>query len=156
MSTEKCNSCFKNLYRSSKLKCDCCSLKFHFNCFTQNDKSIFNSPLVTWLCPHCNIFPFASLTNVGTHDLYSNPRSLNNKMKCSECNGKIKRNTQYKNCVKCHGTSHIKCSTKSTDDWTCPKCLLSELPFHKTSNNDFLSNLYGLDETIGGRGDPEV
>ena len=147
MCTEKYNFCFKSLYRTSKLKCDCCSLKFHFSCFSQNDKSTFNSPLVTWLCPHCNVLPFSSLTNFELQDLYSNPRSLNNKMKCSECNGKIKRNTRYKNCAECQGTSHIKCSTKSTDDWTCPKCLLSKLPFHKTSNNDFLSNLHGLDET---------
>ena len=36
---------------------------------------------------------------------------------------------------------------KTTDDWTCPKCLLSELPFNKTTNEDLLSNLLGLDKT---------
>ena len=146
MSIEECSSCLKKLYKTSQLKCDCCSLKFHFACFSQNDKSVFKSPLV-WLCTHCNVFPFNSLSNPEMQDLYSNPRAHNNKIKCSECNGKIKRNTRYKNCEKCHGSSHIRCSTKSTNVWTCPKCLLSELPFHKTTNEDFLSNLLGLDKT---------
>ena len=146
MSIENCNSCFKKLYKSSQLKCDCCSLRFHFGCFPQNDKSIFKSPLL-WLCTYCNVFPFNSLTNLEIQDLYFNPRAHNNKIKCSECNGKIKRNTRYKNCEKCNCPSHIKCSTKTTDDWTCPKCLLSELPFNKTTNEDLLSNLLGLDET---------
>ena len=146
MSIENCNSCSKKLYKTSQLKCDCCSNKFHFNCFSQNDKSVFNSPLV-WLCSYCNILPFASLSNLEMQDQYCNPRSDNNKMKCSECNRKITRNTRYKNCVKCQGSAHIKCSTKSIHDWTCPKCLLSELPFNKTSNDDFLSNLLGLDDS---------
>ena len=146
MSIENCNSCSKKLYKTSQLKCDCCSNKFHFNCFSQNDKSVSKSPLV-WLCTHCNVFPFFSLTNLEMQDLYFNPRSHNNKMKCFGCNGKIKRNTRYKNCLQCQDPHHIKCSTKSTNNWTCSKCILSELPFYKTTNDDFLSNLLGLDDS---------
>ena len=145
MITQECNSCFKRLYKTSKLKCDCCSLNFHFSCFTQNDKSIFKSNLV-WLCPNCDVFPFACLTNLEMQDLFLNPRSLNNKMKCSDCNGKIKRNMRYKNCFKCKGPFHIKCSTKSTNVWSCSKCNFAELPFHKISNEDLVSFSSGFDD----------
>ena len=140
MSDQKCNFGFKRLYKTSKLKCDCCSSKFHFGCFPQNGKSIFKSPLV-WLCNICNTFPFSSLSNLEMQDLFLNPRALNNKIKCFDCNGKILRNTRYKNCLQCKGPFHIKCSTKSNADWTCCKCLFSELPFHKTSNENFLPTL---------------
>ena len=146
MNTQECNYCFKRLYKTSKLKCDCCSLNFHFSCFTQNDKSIFNSSLA-WLCSNCNIFPYATLTNLEMQDLFLNPRSLNNKMKCYDCNKKIKRNMRFKNCSKCNGPFHIKCSTKSTKVWLCSKCNFSELPFHKISNEDFFSFSSGFDES---------
>ena len=68
-------------------------------------------------------------------------------MKCYDCNGKIQRNTRYKNCLQCKGPFHIKCSNKSNADWTCCKCLLSNLPFHKTSNEDFFANSLGLSDS---------
>ena len=61
--------------------------------------------------------------------------------------GKSKEILATKTASNGQAPSHIKCSTKSTDDWTCPKCLLSELPFHKATNDDFLSNLLGLDDS---------
>ena len=142
---EECIICFKKLHKNSKLKCACCLSKCHFGCVTKNDKNIFLSPLL-WLCPGCNIFPFSTLTNLELNDIYSNPRSYSNKMKCSGCNSKIRKNTRYKNCSLCANSFHIKCSIKNTSTWTCSNCLFSELPFHKSTNEDLFTILSGLNK----------
>ena len=68
-------------------------------------------------------------------------------MKCSGFNSKIRKNIRYKNCTQCANPFHIKCSIKTTSTWTCSKCLFSELPFHKSTNEDLFSILSGLNKT---------
>ena len=146
MTQEECKICCKKLYKNSKLKCDCCSLRFHLGCVPKNDINIFNSPLL-WFCPFCNVFPFSPLSNIELQDVYLNPRSLSNKMKCFGCNGKIKKNIRYKNCSQCENSFHIKCSTKKTSIWNCSNCLFSQLPFHTSTNEDLYALLSGYNST---------
>ena len=144
--TEECKICFKRLYKNSKLKCACCLSNYHFGCFTNNDKNVFLSTLL-WLCSECNVFPFSNLSNLEIQDLYSNPRSHSNKVKCFGCKGKIRKNTRYKNCSQCANLFHIKCSIINTSSWTCSQCLFFELPFHKSTNEDLFSALSGLNKS---------
>ena len=125
------------------MRCDLCSSKFHYKCCSANDKATLKSTN-QWYCNNCNIFPFAQLTNNDLADLFDNLRSLNNKTKCFGCNKKIKKNVRFKECLLCTNPFHIQCSTKGTNDWTCPKCSLSELPFHHLNNDDFTLNFLNL------------
>ena len=145
MTNQNCNSCNKKLYKDIALKCDLCLSKFHHKCCTPADIAYSKSNL-PWYCIACNPFPFAELTNYELIDQFNNPRAKNNKIKCTCCKRKITKDTRYKSCTQCKNPYHIRCSTKDIGPWTCSYCILSELPLHKLTNEDFDLNLLGLNK----------
>ena len=145
MTNQNCTLCHKKLYRNISLKCNLCPSKFHLKCCTPTDRTYSKSNL-PWYCIECNPFPFAQLSNVELNDQFNNSRAENNKTKCSGCKKKIIRNTRFKQCKQCRSPYHIGCSTKDIGEWTCSYCILSELPLHKLTNEDFDLNLIGLNK----------
>ena len=78
--------------------------------------------------------------------LFGDPIAIDDRLKCSACQNKIKKNVRYKNCYQCEKPFEIKCSTKSLSAWMCLKCLYSHLPFNNISNDDMHLSLHGLCE----------
>ena len=71
-------------------------------------------------------------------DISLNPgpvRTKKTSIKCDQCEKTIRSNQKNVTCVVCFGRTHLKCTTlnlkiQSISDWTCSKCLLTELPFY--------------------------
>ena len=78
--------------------------------------------------------------------LFGDPIAIDDRLKCSACQNKIKKNVRYKNCYQCEKPFEIKCSTKSLSAWMCLKCSFSHLPFNDISNNVLHLSLQGLCE----------
>ena len=62
-------------------------------------------------------------------------KSWPSEIKCDQCQKIVTRNQKNVICVTCFGQTHLKCMTvnqkmQSISNWTCSKCLLTELPFY--------------------------
>ena len=66
-------------------------------------------------------------------------------LKCDNCEKTIRKNQKSVTCKVCFGQHHIKCTELNVKcigtTWTCPKCLISLLPFHNCPSFDMLDEL---------------
>ena len=66
-------------------------------------------------------------------------------LKCDNCERTIRKNQKSVTCEICFGQHHIKCTELNVKcigtTWTCPKCLISLLPFHNCPSLDMLDEL---------------
>ena len=66
-------------------------------------------------------------------------------LKCDNCDQTIRKNQKSVACEVCLGQQHIKCTELSVKSvvstWTCPKCLVSVLPFFNCQHFDTLEEL---------------
>lgn len=69
-------------------------------------------------------------------------------LKCDNCDKTIRKNQKSVACEVCFGQQHMKCTDLNVKGfasaWTCPKCLLSVLPFF---NCPYLDTLEELDDS---------
>ena len=70
-------------------------------------------------------------------------------LKCENCEKAIRKNQKSVSCEVCFGKHHVKCTELNVKcvgtTWTCPKCLISFLPFHNCPSFDMLDK---LDDTV--------
>ena len=74
-------------------------------------------------------------------DIETNPGPVT----CTLCQKTVRRNSLQFRCTTCKDSTHVKCIKKNISsihtarkimEWTCHRCLCSELPFHCTRNID--------------------
>ena len=156
----ECGKCYKAVaQRYQDITCDICRKFFHRKCSLKfNDFKIFIEKNIGWICESCkdSIFPFHNVETtlefkqLLTDDPYKD-LLLNSNKKCGKCSKRIKRSFPATFCSECSNYFHIKCSgaTKNdfplADDWTCPKCTLSGLPFASIDTNSLLLTMHGID-----------
>ena len=74
---------------------------------------------------------------------------------CTSCNKTVRVNSKRVECISCKEQQHLKCckslaitvrSARIPATWTCPKCLLSVLPFHQLRDFDEIDNVLDDDQ----------